>query len=555
MKNFVLLCLFGVCALSGTDAQPKYEIRAVWLTTLGGMDWPTQKAVTRGGRDCQKEELICLLDQLQAAHINTVLFQTRLRGDMVYPSRYEPFAEALTGVPGKDPLYDPLQFAVEECHKRGMEIHAWVVTIPVGNDSQVRSHGSKSIVKQQPRLCKRFEGSWYLDPGLPETATYLCKLVDEMVTRYDLDGVHLDYIRYPENGRNFPDMDTYRLYGKGLEKQAWRRQNITEIVRQIYRQVKSRKPWVKVSSSPIGKFRDTDRYPSYGWNAFDAVNQDVQTWLKLGIQDAIFPMMYFQGNQFYPFLLDWTEQAHGRFVVPGLGIYFLDERERNWNLDEIGRQIYFSRQASANGQAFFRNRHLLSNTKGLLDELHNRFYRYPACIPPMTWLDSIAPLSPSEGQYNRLPDGVELTWKQSVSTEAGGIFYRVYGADHFPARISQAGSLYADRLTANRFFCKNIPYRPLPRYWAVTAVDRFGNESAPLYIGKNTDLPVYPLVELQTSTLPDMRVRIIDLTGVLRLDTTGPDRLQQALNKGVYRFERYAADGSPVDWGFVVQDR
>ena len=168
------------------------------ITTLGGLDWPSQKATSPAGIERQKKELCNILDKLQEANFNTVLFQTRLRGDVIYPSALECFAESLTGHTGQNPGYDPLKFAIEECHRRGMEIHAWMVAIPIGNKRQVGLQGKQSVVRKHPELCKQFRGSWYLDPGNPGTAGYLSLMVREIVANYDIDGIHLYYIRYPE---------------------------------------------------------------------------------------------------------------------------------------------------------------------------------------------------------------------------------------------------------------------------------------------------------------------------------------------------------------------
>ena len=168
--RILLIGLLFINSLVSLQAQPKEEIRATWLTTLGGMDWPTRKANSAKGIEAQKNELIRQLDALKAANFNTVLFQTRLRGDVIYPSAIETFAESLTGHTGKNPGYDPLQFAIEECHKRGLELHAWLVCIPIGNKRQVTLLGKNCVVKKQPALCKQFNGSWYLDPGNPGTA-------------------------------------------------------------------------------------------------------------------------------------------------------------------------------------------------------------------------------------------------------------------------------------------------------------------------------------------------------------------------------------------------
>ena len=250
--RILLIGLLFISNLFSLQAQPKEEIRATWLTTLGGMDWPTRKANSAKGIEAQKNELIRQLDALKAANFNTVLFQTRLRGDVIYPSAIETFAESLTGHTGKNPGYDPLQFAIEECHKRGLELHAWLVCIPIGNKRQVTLLGKNCVVKKQPALCKQFNGSWYLDPGNPGTADYLSRIAREITSRYDIDGIHLDYIRYPEQGEKFPDKDTYRKYGKKQELKQWRRDNITRIVARIYAEVKQLKPWGKSAVPPSG---------------------------------------------------------------------------------------------------------------------------------------------------------------------------------------------------------------------------------------------------------------------------------------------------------------
>ena len=229
MRTLFLTLLLIILRSLPVISQPKYEIRATWLTTLGGMDWPRTKAGSATGIQRQKKELCDILDRLKAANFNTVLLQTRLRGDMIYPSSIETFAESLTGYTGRNPGYDPLAFAIEECHKRGMELHAWIVTIPAGNTRQVKLLGRNSIVQWNRKICKLYKGNWYLDPGNPETKEYLSRIVKEITSQYDIDGIHFDYIRYPEQADKFPDKDTYRRYGKGKELKQWRRDNITTL--------------------------------------------------------------------------------------------------------------------------------------------------------------------------------------------------------------------------------------------------------------------------------------------------------------------------------------
>ncbi|WP_296261195.1 family 10 glycosylhydrolase [uncultured Phocaeicola sp.] len=479
LRYTILFLLLIPFLTAFAQTAPKYEIRAAWLTTLGGMDWPSAKAVSASGIKKQQEELCHILDELQQANFNTVLFQTRLRGDVIYPSQFESFAESLTGTEGKNPGYDPLRFAIEECHKRGMELHAWIVAIPIGNTRQVRTLGKNALTRKHPSLCKQFNGSWYLDPGNPETDDYLANIIREIVSGYDVDGIHLDYIRYPEQGERFPDQSTYRKYGKKQDLKQWRRNNITRIVRRIYTETKSLKPWVKVSSSPIGKYRDTGRYSSQGWNAYDEVYQDAQQWLREGIHDALFPMMYFRGNHFYPFALDWKENKNGRWIVPGLGIYFLHPSELDWKLDEVVRQIYFIRSIGLDGQAYFRTRFLTDNTKGIFDEIKQHFYPLPAVVPPMTWTDSIAPSTPTNPVFISPERGVHLQWTASTDN-LSPVYYRVYASDTYPVDTHNPANLIEARTDSTHYtYVPEVPWQEY-LYWAVTAVDRCGNESEPL---------------------------------------------------------------------------
>lgn len=488
MRHIFSIIILYLLATFPIVAQPKHEIRASWLTTLGGMDWPRQKATNASGIEKQKQELCDILDRLKAAHFNTVIFQTRLRGDLIYPSAIETFPEALTGKTSRNPGYDPLAFAIEECHKRGMELHAWIVTIPAGNNRQIKLLGKHSIVRKNRKICKQHQGAWYLDPGHPETTDYLAGIVREIVSQYDIDGIHFDYIRYPENARRFPDRDTFRKYGKGKTLNQWRRDNITSIVRRLYNETKQLKPWVKVSSSPIGKFRNTNHYSSLGWNAYETVHQDAQGWLEMGIHDALFPMMYFKDNHFYPFALDWRENNHNRWIIPGLGIYFLSPKEKDWPLDEISRQIFFIRQIGLEGQAYFRNRFLLDNTKGILEELTHEFYTSPALVPPMVWQDSIAPSTPTNPSFEPQGDGsIQLSWDISTDNHNLPVVYHLYASNTYPVDTNDAQNILATYLKENK-----VTLPEGKRYFAVTATDRYGNESAPLALNtaSDTDLPI-----------------------------------------------------------------
>ena len=167
---FLLLLLFSGTVKAQHPAPPKYEYRAVWLTVIENLDWPKSVACTPQDAENQKRELAAMLDTLQAMKVNTVLLQTRVRGDLIYPSAIEPFSHLFTGVVGQSPGYDPLAFAIEECHKRGMQLHAWIVTMPLGKDEHIALMGNKALPRRRRSLCSHYDGAWYMEPGNPATS-------------------------------------------------------------------------------------------------------------------------------------------------------------------------------------------------------------------------------------------------------------------------------------------------------------------------------------------------------------------------------------------------
>ena len=458
IRRFTTL-LIALAAVFTLAAQPKYEVRAVWLTTIGGIDWPHSYAGSARSIERQKDELRDILDRLQRANINTVLLQTRIRATTIYPSAYEPWDGCLSGKPGKSPGYDALKFAIDECHRRGMELHAWIVAIPVG---KWNGAGCVRLRKRHPGLVRKIGDEGYLDPEKPQTAEYLADLCAEITGNYDIDGIHLDYIRYHET---WP-MKVSRRQG---------RTNITNIVRAISRRVKSIKPWVKMSCSPIGKYKDLSRFSSYGWNAYERVCQDAQAWLRDGLMDELFPMMYFRGNQFYPFALDWNEHSYGRIVAPGLGIYFMSPGEKDWPLADITREMLTLRHYGM-GHAFFRSKFFTDNVKGIYDFTAQSFNQYPALIPPMTWQSSARPSAPSGLSRRTLEDKVEVLSWTPTDKDTTRIMYNVYSSREYPVNTDDARNLTVVRLRKSSLI---IPHDPT-RHYAVTATDRYGNESTPL---------------------------------------------------------------------------
>ena len=459
--------------------SPKYEYRAVWLTTIENLDWPHTKVKTTGDVEKQKQEMVVLLDSLQAMHINTVLLQVRVRGDVIYPSAIEPFSHVLTGVTGKNPGYDPLAFAIEECHRRGIQLHAWLVTLPLGKVEHVRRLGKNSLPRKNSSLCTQYKGAWYMEPGNPATAEYITALVKEIVQNYDVDGVHLDYVRYPDTVDGYPDGALYRRYGKGRSLAAWRRSNITDIASSVYATVKELKPWVRVSCAPLGKYNNLARYSSYGWDAYNTVYQDAQGWLRDGIMDILFPMLYFNGNHFYPFVRDWCENSNGRHIVPGIGIYRLLPQHGGWPGIEIERQMRTSRSVAADGVMMFRTAHLVGNASGARD-IYTKVYASPALVPPMDWI-APAPATPAVVECVRDMDGVVLQWS-SVPAADGypAVRYNVYAALGDSVDVDNGFNLVATSLPDTCFSYRCRTAKDISM--AVTAIDACGVESEPLYI-------------------------------------------------------------------------
>ena len=459
MALFCLTSQAQVIFSNHNQLPPKHEVRAVWLTTIGGLDWPHSYSQSARSAEKQKQELRTILDQLQQAGINTVLLQTRVRATTIYPSSIEPWDGCLSGIPGKSPGYDALAFAIDECHKRGMELHAWVVTMPVG---KWNGPGCTELRRKQPHMLKRIGQEGYMNPESPLTAPYLARMCAEITRNYDIDGIHLDYIRYPE---------TWTIKVSRQQGRAY----ITNIVKQVHDAVKQLKPWEKMSCSPIGKHDDLSRYWSHGWNAYTKVCQEAQNWLRDGLMDELFPMMYFRDNNFFPFAIDWKEQSHGKIVVPGLGIYFMHPKGKNWPLESITREMEVCRQYGM-GHAFFRSKFFTDNVKGIY-HFTERFNRHPALIPAMTWQHNECPEAPANLLNGTTAETTTLSWLAPANCSgAPYLLYNIYASRQYPVDIRDARNLIAVRTITTSHTMKTVE----GMHYAVTAMDRYGNESVAL---------------------------------------------------------------------------
>jgi len=466
---FLFCCFFDFLT-----AQPKTEIRAVWLTVNYGLDWPEKPFQNESDIERQKSELIRILDRLQDANINLVFFQTRIRGDVIYPSRIEPRSEYIKS-PYATADYDPLLYAVEACRQRGMECHAWFVVYPLGSETVNRRTNFSTANRSQ--FVKSFRNYLYLDPGNPQTDAYLLSLVNEIVSTYDIDGIHFDYIRYPENPSGFPDNDTFKQFGRGKNRDDWRRENVNRFVYSAYDMVKSLKPWVQVSSSVVGMYKEIKGNSQRHWTAYSSVFQDPVDWLEKGKHDFIVPMNYYSGSLFYPFVQDWVSRVNDRYIVPGLGVFRMDPKEGRWEASVLFDQIDFSRETKTQGNAFFRTSHFLDNTKGFEKGVRSRYYHTPALLPPLTWLSRTIPDTPTSISARAIDSFLYINWETVSENDQQQVFYNLYRSETFPVDINNPENLFAVRLTDNFYWLPIDNTIESGYYYVVTGFDRYHNES------------------------------------------------------------------------------
>ena len=471
-------------------AQPKEEVRAVWLTTAFGLDWPKSH-----DKEIQKEEMIDILDKLKEANFNTIMLQVRARGDLIYPSKIEPWAKSLTGELGEDPGYDPLQFIIKEAHKRGMEIQAWWNVYKVYGQGIPSRSFPEHVVLKYPDFCKEYRDEWWMDPGIPEVRKYLLNVMMEMVRNYDIDGVHLDYLRYPNP--DFDDENTYRKFGNNENKSQWRRDNITKFVESLYDSIKAVKPYVKLGCAPVGIYKNTERIS--GWEAYYDTYQDPVKWIKDKKMDYVSPQIYWKINSppHYNLVVDnWKEIINKDRIYPGIAVFQLNGSNENWRPEEILAQIDTLRKLNINGEVFFRAEDLVNNKKNILTLIKQEKYKYPANIPAMSWKDDKKPLPPTELTSLKSPDQeLELLWQYSSNqdNQDSARFVNIYASDKYPVDISDPKNIvelrvpaYRNSLTLNLQSFQDDKY-----YIVITALDRYNNESIP---SNTTTFTVEPFI-------------------------------------------------------------
>ena len=406
MKKILFLFFISHFSLfTFAQVSPKFEFRAVWIATVDNIDWPSKKDLSVNE---QKAEFIHLLDMHKQNGMNAVIVQVRPAADAFYPSQYEPWSEFLTGNQGTPPYpyYDPLQFMIEETHKRGMEFHAWLNPYRAVFNLKNSTIASSHVTKIHPEWFLIYGDKKYFNPALQEVRNYVTLIVKDIVTRYDVDGIHMDDYFYPYriSGKEFPDEKTFREYGRGLDKETWRRSNCDSIIKQISETIRINNARVKFGISPFGVWRNKDNDingsdTKAGQTNYDDLYADILLWLKKGWIDYVVPQLYWEkGHKLcdYNVLLDWwNKHSYGKHLYIGHGLYRANSNAAWKDKNEIPNQIKDLRNYSTTqGSVFFSSKNLERNQNGWADSLRMNYYALPALIPSMPWIDSIAPAKP-----------------------------------------------------------------------------------------------------------------------------------------------------------------
>ncbi len=419
---FVFFSLFAALAVSAQPVCPKYEFRAAWVATVNNIDWPSSPGLSS---EQQKKEAVDILDMHQDLGMNTIILQVRPAADAFYPSELEPWSRYLTGTPGKAPVpfYDPLKFWIDECHKRGMELHAWLNPYRVSQNVKEPLAGDH-IAFGHPEWILKYGNKLYFDPGLPQTREFVARVVKDIVSRYDVDAIHFDDYFYPYPlAEEFPDTASFKLYNRSFlndDKAGWRRENVDMIIKMLNDTIKSVKPWVKFGISPFGVWRNKADDPmgsgtKAGTTNYDQLYANVIKWQEEGWIDYCLPQLYWKiGHPLVDFDLLanwWGNHAYGRAMYIGHGVYKSNPASsiKEWSLPgELPMQIQTIREIKGiGGSAFYSSKHFMRDLMGFQDSLKNHFYKAPALVPPMPWLDSIPPQPVRKIRKN----GKKVKWK------------------------------------------------------------------------------------------------------------------------------------------------
>uniref|UniRef100_UPI003217EFB5 glycoside hydrolase family 10 protein n=1 Tax=uncultured Draconibacterium sp. TaxID=1573823 RepID=UPI003217EFB5 len=427
MKRFCFALALSILFCLPIFSQPKYEFRAVWVATVVNIDWPSKQGLTTAE---QKKEVTDILDMHKKLGMNAIILQVRPTADAFYQSQLEPWSQYITGTQGQapNPFYDPLNFWIEECHKRGMELHAWLNPYRVAMKSN-QPLSTSHIAFQHPEWILQYGEKLYFDPGIPETRKFVTKVVQDIVTRYDVDAIHFDDYFYPYPLKEaFPDTASFELYNRGFSAENiadWRRENVDICIKMLNDSIKACKPWVKFGISPFGVWRNKADDPmgsdtQAGATNYDHLYANIIKWQKEGWIDYCLPQLYWRiGHPLVDFNLLanwWKNHAYSRAMYIGQAPYRIspDSKTKEWTEpDQLPKQINILRNIpEIGGSSFYSSKWFKGNLLGFQDSLQQNYYKNPAIIPPMSWLDNTPPQPISKLKRS----GKKVKWKTFTST-------------------------------------------------------------------------------------------------------------------------------------------
>lgn len=484
MAAAACLCAVGVGA-QGVPTAPKREFRGAWIQAVNGQ-WQGL------GRDAMQAELTRELNALQADGINAILFQVRVEGDAFYASNIEPWSRYLTGQQGlpPQPYWDPLEWMVAQCHARGMELHAWI------NPYRAKTKGTQALATNHyavlhPERCFSYDGLMLFDPGLPENCDYICSVAADIVSRYDVDGFHIDdyFYPYPVAGLAIPDAASYNRYGGGMALADWRRQNVNNFIRRLSETIHSVKPWVKFGVSPFGIYRNQRSWAggskTNGTQNYDDLYADVLLWVQQGWVDYNIPQIYWEighkAADYEELVRWWSANCHERPLYIGQDVERTISKTdpANPNQNQMARKMALQRGLPGiYGSCQWYARAVVDDAGSYGTYLRNYYHRTPALQPVMPWLDSKAPRKPRSVKPVWTEDGYILFWraprgKKEMDVARQYVVYRFAKGE----RVNLDDVSHMIAITPNTFL--KLPYEDGSQKWTyvVTALDRLQNES------------------------------------------------------------------------------
>ena len=476
------------------SSYPKMEreFRAAWVATVANINWPSTPGLST---EEMKTEALHLLDLLKATNFNAVILQVRPQADALYKSELEPWSYYLTGEQGKAPDedFDPLEFWIQEAHKRGMELHAWLNPYRAHHTTGGRISEYSVVNTKRELVVELKNGYWWFDPSLEETQKHSTAVVMDIVSRYNVDGIHFDDYFYPypdyNNGEDFPDdgsWETYQAEGGKLSRGDWRRKAVDDFISNLYSSIKKEKPHVKFGLSPFGIWRPG--YPSSirGFDQHNVLYADAKKWINKGWIDYFTPQLYWPVNQIpqsFPVLLGWwnSQNTLNRFVWPGMSIGRLSGEKQ---IDEVINQIMITRGMNSNapGTVHWSIAPLVEKDS-LRISLKEGPYNTPALVPEMTWGTSSNPLPKPNIDIERLPNGtINVTPEKLNEDFSKWIVYTKYGnrwtTNTYESGIERFPVYYTKVDPSNKMI------HILDRV-EITYLNRFGKESKPYVFWTN----------------------------------------------------------------------